>query len=93
MTGSVEVYNQALLAFSSLAASYDDLFTRSTIGRAQRNVVWDVLLNAFEPGTRILELNCGTGEDALFLARHDVFCICLRWVPGHDQYSAAAFAG
>jgi ubiquinone/menaquinone biosynthesis C-methylase UbiE len=70
--GTVEIHNQALLAFSSLAEGYDDLFTRSTIGRAQRNVVWDVLLDVFEPGARILELNCGTGEDALFLARYDI---------------------
>ena len=30
------------------------------------------LLDIFEPGAHILELNCGTGEDALFLARHDM---------------------
>src|SRR6202034_944486 len=42
------------------------------IGRAQRGAVWDALGDAFEPGAHILELNCGTGEDALFLARHDI---------------------
>ena len=67
-----EVQDQALLAFDSIAESYDDLFTRSMIGRAQRGAVWDALLDAFEPGAHILELNCGTGEDALFLARHDI---------------------
>jgi ubiquinone/menaquinone biosynthesis C-methylase UbiE len=67
-----EVQDQALLAFDSIAANYDDLFTHSLIGRAQRGVVWDVLLDTFEPGAHILELNCGTGEDALFLARHDI---------------------
>ena len=67
-----EVQNQALLAFDSIAARYDELFTRSMIGRAQRGAVWDALLDAFEPGAHILELNCGTGEDALFLARHDI---------------------
>jgi ubiquinone/menaquinone biosynthesis C-methylase UbiE len=67
-----EVQDQALLAFDSIAASYDDLFTRSMIGRAQRAAVWHALLDAFTPGARILELNCGTGEDALFLARHDI---------------------
>jgi ubiquinone/menaquinone biosynthesis C-methylase UbiE len=72
MIAGSEVQNQALLAFDSIAASYDDLFTRSMIGRAQRGAVWDALLDAFEPGAHILELNCGTGEDALFLARHDI---------------------
>jgi len=70
-----EVQNQALLAFDSIAARYDELFTRSMIGRAQRGAVWDALLDAFEPGAHILELNCGTGEDALFLAQHDISVI------------------
>jgi SAM-dependent methyltransferase len=69
---SVAVESQTVLAFDSLAAKYDDLFTRSMIGRAQRGAVWDELIDTFEPGSHILELNCGTGEDALFLAQHDV---------------------
>jgi ubiquinone/menaquinone biosynthesis C-methylase UbiE len=65
-----EVQTQALQAFDSLASRYDDLFTRSMVGRAQRGAVWDVLLDLFDPGAHILELNCGTGEDALFMAQH-----------------------
>ncbi len=63
---------QAILAFDSLAEQYDDLFTRSKIGRAQRGVVWSVLAQTFQRGNRILELNCGTGEDALFLSRNAI---------------------
>jgi ubiquinone/menaquinone biosynthesis C-methylase UbiE len=59
----------AATAFDRVAHSYDDVFTRSVIGRAQRNQVWQRLLAAFSPGERILELNCGTGEDARFLAQ------------------------
>jgi ubiquinone/menaquinone biosynthesis C-methylase UbiE len=58
----------AATAFDHVAASYDELFTHTAIGRAQRNQVWRQLLAAFVPGSRILELNCGTGEDARFLA-------------------------
>jgi SAM-dependent methyltransferase len=72
MTVACAVENETVLAFDSMAAKYDDLFTRSLIGRAQRGAVWDVLTDTFEPGSHILELNCGTGEDALFLAQHDV---------------------
>jgi SAM-dependent methyltransferase len=57
----------AAVAFDGIAASYDDLFTRSVIGRAQRKQVWRKLLHAFPQGSRLLELNCGTGEDARFL--------------------------
>jgi ubiquinone/menaquinone biosynthesis C-methylase UbiE len=59
----------AAAAFDRMAPSYDDAFTRSLIGTAQRKAVWDVLRRKFRAGDRILELNCGTGEDALFLAR------------------------
>jgi SAM-dependent methyltransferase len=59
-------------AFDSLAAEYDEIFTESHIGRAQRDAVWRVLAKTFHPGDRILELNCGTGEDALFLGRRGV---------------------
>ena len=54
-------------AFDRVAHSYDDLFTRSAIGKAQRRQVWERLEQVFAPGERLLELNCGTGEDAQFL--------------------------
>ena len=56
-------------AFDGIAADYDQVFTNSVIGRAQRDAVWNVAASVFSPGSRILELNCGTGEDALFLSR------------------------
>ncbi len=66
---SVTVAHQTGLAFDSLAEHYDDIFTSSLIGRAQRNAVWSVAAETFRNGDSILELNCGTGEDAFFLAR------------------------
>ena len=62
-------------AFDRLAPSYDREFTNSLIGRAQRNSVWKVLQETFHPGDNILEINCGTGEDALFLAQHGISVI------------------
>jgi ubiquinone/menaquinone biosynthesis C-methylase UbiE len=55
-----------------MAREYDDVFTNSMIGRAQRDAVWNVLTQIFQSGDHVLELNCGTGEDALFLARNSV---------------------
>jgi ubiquinone/menaquinone biosynthesis C-methylase UbiE len=55
-------------AFDAVAATYDETFTASRIGRAQRDAVWAATLKLFRPGSRILEINCGTGVDALFLA-------------------------
>jgi ubiquinone/menaquinone biosynthesis C-methylase UbiE len=63
--------------FDALAPHYDDLFTNSQIGRAQRQVVWTKLQEVFKPGDRILEINCGTGIDAVFLARMGVRVLAL----------------
>ena len=54
-------------AFDCIAEEYDSIFTFSTIGRLQRQVVWNRLLAVFPAGGHILELNCGTGIDALFM--------------------------
>ncbi len=63
---------EASAVFDTIAESYDELFTRSSVGRAQRGIVWRALESAFQRGNRVLELNCGTGEDALFLSRRGV---------------------
>jgi SAM-dependent methyltransferase len=59
-------------AFDSIAEEYDALFTNSLIGKAQRAVVWERALSVFREGSRVLELNCGTGEDAVFLAERGI---------------------
>ena len=38
----------------------------------QRDAVWKILTNTFNANDNILELNCGTGEDAIFLAGRGV---------------------
>jgi ubiquinone/menaquinone biosynthesis C-methylase UbiE len=53
--------------FDQIATEYDQVFTDSLIGRAQRDAVWKVLIRTFKANDNILELNCGTGEDAIFL--------------------------
>src|SRR5712675_1791017 len=62
----------AALVFDQMAGGYDEVFTNSMIGRAQRDAVWNVLTQIFQSGDRVLELNCGTGEDAFFLAHNGV---------------------
>ncbi len=58
--------------FDSIADRYDEIFTDSVIGRAQRQAVWRELERVLVPGQRVLEINCGTGVDALYMARHGV---------------------
>jgi ubiquinone/menaquinone biosynthesis C-methylase UbiE len=59
-------------AFDGIAEKYDAMFTESLVGRAQRSAVWGVLEHTFVAGHRVLELNCGTGEDALHLSRRGI---------------------
>jgi SAM-dependent methyltransferase len=58
--------------FDAIADRYDETFTTSRIGRAQRASVWQELGKAFRPGDRVLEIGCGTGVDACFLAERGV---------------------
>jgi SAM-dependent methyltransferase len=59
--------------FDTVAATYDRDFTGTRLGRSLRAEVHTCLAEAFKPGDRVLELNCGTGEDALWLARRGIF--------------------
>ncbi|MBZ5514393.1 MAG: class I SAM-dependent methyltransferase [Acidobacteriia bacterium] len=55
--------------FDARAETYDAVFTESLVGKAQRSQVWREMDRVFHPGQRILEINCGTGVDAVRLAQ------------------------
>jgi ubiquinone/menaquinone biosynthesis C-methylase UbiE len=61
-----------IAAFDRAAPSYDRTFTETKLGRELRSLVWERLAALFAPGDRVLELNCGTGEDACWLASRGV---------------------
>lgn len=61
-----------LLPFDRMAARYDALWTNTAIGRAQRNLVWSEIDGLFHAGERILDIGCGTGEDAEHFAARGV---------------------
>jgi SAM-dependent methyltransferase len=64
--GSAQAY------WDTVATTYDRDFGDSVTGRVNRRVVWRALDRAFEPGQRVLELNCGTGIDAVHLAARGI---------------------
>jgi SAM-dependent methyltransferase len=57
-------------AFDRIAARYDELWTCSPVGRLQREAVWRRLDTLFKDGDTLLDLGCGTGEDAVHFMRH-----------------------
>jgi SAM-dependent methyltransferase len=59
-------------AFDDLAAAYDTTFTASALGRSLRALAWERLDALFAGGSRVLEIGCGTGEDAVRLALRDI---------------------
>ena len=55
--------------FDVIANIYDQSFSNTLIGKAQRDIVWKYLDQHLPAKpVSILEINCGTGEDAIYLA-------------------------
>lgn len=59
-------------AFDAIAADYDAGFSRTALGHILRKRAWRLLAQCFSSGQHVLELACGTGEDAVWLARRGV---------------------
>lgn len=59
----------AAAAFNKQAILFDDLYSGDTIIQYKRRRVRDHILNLLQPHSRILELNAGTGDDAIYLAK------------------------
>ncbi len=58
--------------FDAVADDYDAAFSERRLGRWLRAMVWERLGAAFTPGEHVLELGCGTGEDAIWLASRGI---------------------
>ncbi|MGB7340504.1 MAG: methyltransferase domain-containing protein [Phototrophicaceae bacterium] len=59
--------------FDALAPTYDADFTQQPLGQYLRNRVHQRLLSHYSAGDHLLEIGCGTGEDALFLAEQGLY--------------------
>jgi ubiquinone/menaquinone biosynthesis C-methylase UbiE len=55
-------------AFDALARDYDRSECDNELLLRLRHEMWRVLTDLFPPGSRLLDLGCGTGIDAVFLA-------------------------
>ncbi|MEE8523805.1 MAG: class I SAM-dependent methyltransferase [Thermoanaerobaculia bacterium] len=68
-------------AFDALAADYDASFSSGVLGSRLRGAVWRRLDAVFATGDRVLDLGCGTGEDAVHLARRGVEVVAVDRSP------------
>jgi SAM-dependent methyltransferase len=80
-------------AFDALAAGYDGQFTCTRIGTAMRAAVWARCAARFRPGFRILEMNCGTGEDARWLASNGMQVLATDISPRMIEVAQRKLAG
>jgi len=73
VNGSIHSINEkaAEKAFSKQAAIFDDIYSANIIIQYKRQRVRDHLEQFLKPSSKILELNAGTGEDAVWFAQHD----------------------
>ena len=71
MNDPVSTMNEraAATAFGKQAPLFDELYSSDTIIQYKRKRVRDHVLQWLQPGSHILELNAGTGEDAIFFAQ------------------------
>lgn len=66
----IEVLSQT--GFDRLALEYQNLWSDATVGRLQREAVWRHAANLFPASSQALDLGCGTGDDACWLAGRGV---------------------
>jgi len=63
--------------FDSAAHEYDRIFTDPVPGRWFRDTVWGQVQTFFSPNHDVLDLGCGTGEDAVWMAGQDLHVTAL----------------
>lgn len=83
----------AARAFDSIAEGFDARFTPWLSVAAQRRAVRSALVTAFMPGSRLIELGGGTGDDALWMADRGFDVLMTDPSPAMVRTATGKFAG
>jgi len=68
--------------FHHIAPQYAELWSETSRGRAQREQAWREIDGLFKAGDRVLDLGCGTGDDAVHLMSRGVHVFGVDSAPG-----------
>jgi ubiquinone/menaquinone biosynthesis C-methylase UbiE len=68
-------------AFDSVAADYDGRRGNNELIQEMRGEMWRWLEKTFSPDSRLLDLGCGTGLDAVYLAERGYRVTASDWSP------------
>ena len=68
-------------AFDSVAADYDGPRGNNELIQRMRLTMWDAVRKELAPGSRLLDLGCGTGLDAVEFAQRGYTVVASDWSP------------
>lgn len=68
-------------AFDSVAADYDGPRGNNELIQRMRTTMWNTIGAELPAGSRLLDLGCGTGLDAVEFARHGYHVVASDWSP------------
>lgn len=75
--------------FDTIALKYASLWSSTQTGVVQRAQVWREIDALFQPGQHILDLGCGTGDDALHLISRGVRVTAIDIAPAMVETARA----
>lgn len=79
-------------AFDSVAIDYDGARGNNELIQHMRHTLWDAVRDALPAGSRLLDLGCGTGIDALEFARLGYAVLATDWSPRMVERTRARMA-
>ena len=68
-------------AFDSVASDYDGPLGNNSLVQHMRSALWRSIVDCVPTGGRLLDLGCGTGLDAEYLARQGYRVVAVDWSP------------
>ncbi|HXQ36689.1 MAG TPA: methyltransferase domain-containing protein [Anaerolineales bacterium] len=79
MMDASEVLRDTQLAFDSVAEDYDGTLGNNALVQRIRARTLDAVMHKIPPGCKLLDLGCGTGLDAAYLAQAGYFVTAIDW--------------